>query len=179
MSKALIMYSSKYGTTKQYAEWIAAELNGDIVDVGNVNRNNLKNYDTIVLGSGLYAGNIKGINHIINNFEDVKNKKLVLFTCGLADYSKSHNIEAVSKRLEKIIPANVREKITIFYLRGGIDYKKLSLMHKIMMGMLNKIIKRKDAARMDDEDKEFIEAYGKTVDFTDKNNIGEIIKFCK
>ena len=30
MAKALIIYSSPYGTTKEYAEWIADALNGDI-----------------------------------------------------------------------------------------------------------------------------------------------------
>jgi len=29
MAKVLVMYFSKYGSTKKYTEWIAAELNGD------------------------------------------------------------------------------------------------------------------------------------------------------
>jgi len=179
MAKTLIMYSSNYGTTKKYAEWIASELNGDIFDIKAVIQSSLKNYNTIIVGGGLYAGNIKGINIIVKNYETLKNKKLVLFTCGLADYSKTNNIEAINTRLKKIIPDYIWQSIKIFYLRGGIDYEKLSFKHKIMMGLLNKMILRKGPEKMNDEDKEFVETYGKPLDFTDKNSITEIIKYCK
>jgi menaquinone-dependent protoporphyrinogen IX oxidase len=59
MAKALVLYFSKYGSTKKYAEWIASELNGDIYNIKKFNQNSLKEYDTIILGSGLYAGKIE------------------------------------------------------------------------------------------------------------------------
>jgi cell wall assembly regulator SMI1 len=40
---------------------------------------------------------------------------LVLFTCGLADYSKIENINVIEKRLEKALPANIKENIRIFF----------------------------------------------------------------
>ena len=95
MSKTLIVYSSPYGTTKKYAEWIAEELNGDIYLINNFNQNILNNYDTIIIGSGLYAGKIKGIDIIIKNYETIKTKKLLIFTCGLADYSKTEHKDAI------------------------------------------------------------------------------------
>jgi len=39
MNKVLIIYFSKYGTTKQYAEWIAADLNSDIHSINNSKKN--------------------------------------------------------------------------------------------------------------------------------------------
>jgi len=32
MRKTVVIYKSKYGKTKQYAEWIAAELNAPLFD---------------------------------------------------------------------------------------------------------------------------------------------------
>jgi menaquinone-dependent protoporphyrinogen IX oxidase len=179
MAKVLVMYFSKYGSTKKYAEWIASELNGDIYNIKNVKQNILENYDTIILGSGLYAGKIEGINIIINNYETIKDKKLIIFTCGLADYNKTENINNINKRLEKIIPVNIRENIKIYYLRGGMNYKKLNLKHKTMMGLLKKMIQKKGSEKLTDENKEFLETYGKTIDFTNKNNINEIVEYCK
>jgi flavodoxin len=75
MTKVLVLYFSKYGYTKKYAEWIAAELNGDIYDIKHFKQNSIKNYGTIILGSGLYAGKIQGINIIIKHYEAIKNKK--------------------------------------------------------------------------------------------------------
>ena len=182
MTKIIVIYFSKYGSTKKYAEWIASELNGDIYSIKNIKQNILVNYDTIILGSGLYAGKFQGANLIINNYEKLKNKRLVLFTCGLADYSIIENINMISKRLEKIIPANIKENIKIFYLRGYINYKDLGLLHKIMMWLRKVTImmkKKKGTENLDQENREFLKTYGQKIDFTSKKNIVEIIEYCK
>jgi len=179
MAKVLIMYFSKYGTTKKYAQWIAEELNGDIFDIKDINQDILINYDTIILGSALYAGNIGGLNVIKNNYEKIKDKKIVIFTCGVADYSKSININAIKQRIVNELSEEITENIKIFYLRGGINYKKLNLIHKIMMWMLKNMIMKKAPEKFDDENKEFLETYGKAIDFTNKNNINDIISYCK
>jgi menaquinone-dependent protoporphyrinogen IX oxidase len=179
MGKTMVMYYSKYGSTKRYAEWIASELNGDIYCIKNVNKNILEKYDTLILGSGLYAGKIEGINLLKYNYEALKYKKLVLFTCGLADYSKIENINAINKRLEKVFPKNIKENIKIYYLRGGINYKELSLKHKIMMWMLMKMIMKKGTENLNEENKEFLETYGQKIDFMKKDNIKKLIEYCK
>ncbi|GHV86688.1 flavodoxin [Spirochaetia bacterium] len=179
MNKVLVLYFSKYGSTKKYAKWIAEELSGDIFNINNFKENILKNYDIIIMGSGLYAGNIRGINIIIKNYEILKSKKIVLFTCGLADYDKIENINSINKRLEKKIPKNIKDTIKIYYLRGGINYKELSLKHKIMMRLLKMVTMKKGFEKINEEDKEFIETYGQKIDFTDKNNIKGIIEYCK
>jgi menaquinone-dependent protoporphyrinogen IX oxidase len=179
MAKVLVLYFSKYGSTKKYTEWIASELNGDICNVKNIKPQIFENYNTIIIGSGLYAGKIEGIKIITDNYEVIKNKKLIIFTCGLADYSKMENINKIKKRLEKMMPIDLKEKIKLYYLRGGINYSKLNLKHRMMMWLLKRMAMKKGIEKLNEEDKEFIETYGKTIDFTNKNNIMEIIEYCK
>ena len=179
MTKVLVLYFTIYGSTKKYAEWIAEELKGDLLNINDVRHNQLHDYDTIILGGGLYAGSIKGLNLLIDNYEKIKDKKLIIFTCGLADYTKEENINSIKSRLEKIIPDNIFESIKVFHLRGYINYKKLSFKHKIMMGIRRKMIINKGMDKMNEENKEFLETYGKIVDFTDKKNIKGIIDYCK
>ena len=182
MSKTLVLYYSKYGTTKKYAEWIAGELDGDFYSIGDFNQNSLKNYDAIVIGSSLYAGNIKGMDIIIKNHEALRGKKLVLFTCGLADYSKEEHVNTIAKRIEAAIPDNIRRDLKTYFLRGGIDYRKLSFMHKKMMAVVNMVSAwnvKKDKDNANEEDREFVAIYGKTVDYTDKNSIMGIVAYCK
>ena len=179
MSKALVLYYSVYGTTKKYAQWIAEELNGEKGEIKNVNPNDLVNYDIIVLGSGLYAGVIQGIDIIEKKYDALKEKKLILYTCGLADYTRQENINNIQKRIDAKLPENIRNSIKVFFLRGGIDYNELNLKHKIMMWMMKKMIMKKKTEKMDEEDKEFLNTYGKTLDFTDKKNIAELIAYCK
>jgi hypothetical protein len=70
----------------------------------------------------LYAENIKGISILLKNYERLKEKKLIIFTCGLADYNKIKNINTINKRLKKNIPENVKNGIKIFYLQDGVNY---------------------------------------------------------
>ena len=179
MPDALVLYFTKYGSTKKYAEWIAEELKGDIFDIKDVQPNRLREYDAILLGSALYAGSIKGLNLLVDNYEKIKDKKLVIFTCGVADYSKAENCHNIYKRLEEAVPKNILEAIKVFYLRGSIDYKKISFLHKVMMGMVRKMVLKKGGDNMNEENKEFLETYGKTVDFTDRNSIRGIVEYCK
>ena len=179
MSKAIILYFSKYGSTKKYSEWIAKELNGEIVSIKNVNENNLKEYDIIILGSGLYAGGIKGTDIIVRNYEILKNKKLIIFTCGLSNFKNSESVNYVIKNISKLIPENILTNIKVFCLRGAMDYRKLTLTHRIMMWMLKKVIMKKDKDKMTEDEKGIIETYGKNVNFINKEEIKEIMEYCR
>jgi len=44
MNKVLVIYFSKYGTTKQYSEWIASDLKGDICGINNSRKIDLSNH---------------------------------------------------------------------------------------------------------------------------------------
>jgi len=179
MPNALVLYFTKYGSTKQYAQWIAEELNGDVLDIKAARPSRLRDYDVILLGSALYARSIKGLDLLVANYEKIKDKKLVVFTCGMADYSKKENCDGIYKWLEEAIPKNILESIKVFYLRGGIDYRKLSFKHKVMMGMVRKMVLKKGADNMNEENKEFLETDGKTVDFMERDSIIGIVEYCK
>ncbi|MDD5944545.1 MAG: flavodoxin domain-containing protein, partial [Clostridia bacterium] len=80
-----VIYGSKYGSTKQYAEWIAEELEADVFDVKGSSIDVIEKYDTVIFGGGLYAGGITGLDFIAKNIDRLKNSRLIIFTCGIAD----------------------------------------------------------------------------------------------
>lgn len=175
MKKIAVVYQSKYGATKKYAEWIAEELSGNLFERRNTKLSDLEPYDTIIYGGGLYAGGVCGIDLITKNFDLLRNKNLILFTCGLADPMNKKNTDHIKQNLNKVFTPEMQNKIKVFHLRGAIDYAKLGIVHKAMMTMLYKMTSKKDFDALDEEDKEFISAYGKAVDFTDKSAIFPII----
>jgi len=103
MDKILVVYNSKYGHTEKYAQWLAEELNADICTGKKLNRNLLSDYSTILFGSSLYAGKNEAALLIAEHFEQIKDKKVVLFTCGLADVSNETNIIGINKALDKVL----------------------------------------------------------------------------
>ena len=74
----IVIFKSKYGSTKQYAEWIAQELGCSSVDVNDITIGDLEKYDKIVYGGGLYAEVINGASFLTKNIDKLKDKKIAI-----------------------------------------------------------------------------------------------------
>jgi menaquinone-dependent protoporphyrinogen IX oxidase len=178
MKKVVVIYGSKYGTTEKYAKWISEELNCDLFSYKNMKKDNLLNYDVIIYGGGVYAGGVKGISILKNNFEKIKAKDIVIFTCGISDPKDINNVNQINANINRIFDLQ-KNKITIFNLRGGIDYSKLTFLHKTMMKMLKKKVENIEEEKLTNENREFLDTYGKKVYFMDKTEIRDIVDFVK
>lgn len=53
MSRGIILYQSKYGATKKYADWLVEETGYDCIETKNAKIADLHNYDVIILGGGV------------------------------------------------------------------------------------------------------------------------------
>jgi len=176
MKKCVVVYESKYGTTKKYAEWIAEDLGADLFERKAISAEALTGYDVIVYGGGLYAGGVSGLSFIIKNFDKIKDKRILLFTCGLGDPNVFENVESIKEGLAKAMPQEMQKIVEIFHLRGGMDYTKLSFVHRSMMSMVQKSVAKKDPATRTQEDIEMLETYGHVVDFTDRATIKPLVE---
>jgi menaquinone-dependent protoporphyrinogen IX oxidase len=166
-NKIAVIYKSKYGATKRYAEWIADELKAELFEHKSVSPQQLSDNDIVIYVGGLYAGGIAGAGLVVKN--PVQN--LVVFTVGLANPMNTDYTEIIKR---SGLPAQTR----LFHFRGGIDYSKISFVHKTMMAMLKKTtLDKKSAAELTDEEKLFIDTYGKKVDFTDKATIKPLVDY--
>lgn len=172
MDDIAVIYKSKYGSTKKYAEWISEKLKCDLFEISEIEGNKLKKYSTIIFGGGIYASGINGIKFINKNYEIIKDKNIIIFTVGLSSTDDKSIFKPI---IEKNFTQDMQEDIDFFHLRGGIDYKKLSLLHKTMMAMLKRVVLKKDEKERTSEDESFLKTYGKKIDFTDKKYIQSII----
>ena len=174
MGKTAVVYKSKYGSTRKYAEWIANALEADLFEAAKVCVQDVLDCDTVILGGGLYASGILGSDFITKNYASLKDKKLVVFTVGLAN-PKLTDYSAI---IEKNFTPEIRSAIRIFHFRGAIDYKNINLKHKTMMSLLIKKVKKIDEKDRDNEMNQIIDTYGQTVDFTDESSIMELVGYC-
>lgn len=174
MNNIVVVYESKYGSTKKYAQWIAEEAKADLIEKSEIDVNKLMEYDTIIYGGGLYASGIAGISTITKNYERIKDKKIIVFTVGLASTDRE---EVFTPIIEKRFSKNMSEKIKFFHLRGCIDYNKLGIIHKSMMAMMKIMISKKNAKELTNDDKELLATYGGKADFVDKNTIAPLLLF--
>lgn len=173
--KAVVVYKSKSGFAKKYAQWIAEELQADIYEASKIDINMLMLYDTIIYGGGLYAIGINGLKTITKNFDKLKDKKIVVFATG-ATPPRDEDIDKVKT---SNFTEEQQQKIRFFYLRGGFDYTRLKLIDKVLMNLLKLKMNSKDKNKLIPDEQGMLAAYDKPIDFTRKKNIEELIMYVK
>lgn len=179
MNDTIVIFESKYGSTEKYARWIAEELSCSVMERKSCNPADMTGYNTIIYGGGLYAGGVSGIKLLTKNCDLLSEKNVVIFTCGLADPEDPENVNHIRKALSNILPDELRERAHLFHFRGGIDYSRLSFIHRAMMSMLRKALLKKNEQDLRQEDRYLLETYGKRVDFTDRNAIFPLVELVR
>lgn len=173
--KIVVIYQSKYGSAKRYAQWIAEEVGADLLERSNISLSQVLEYDTIVYGGSLYAVGILGISLIKKNFDKLKDKKVIVFSVG-ASPAYPQAIEAVKNAN---FTEEMKEKVQYFHLRGGFDYGQLNPFDKVLMFLLKKKLELKKMEELTDEEKGMLESYKNPRDWTSKKAIAPIVECIK
>lgn len=176
MGSIAVVYKSKYGSTKKYAQWIAEECQVDLFDVSEVSAEKLKQYDTIVYGGAIYANGISGVTIITKNYEALKDKKIAVFTVGIAAVNDEESFLPI---IEKNFSKEMISHIKFFHFRGGIDYKNLGILHKSMLTVLKAASAKAGAKKISDEEIEILVTKKGKLDYTDKKAIEPLLQYLK
>ncbi|TCL62283.1 menaquinone-dependent protoporphyrinogen IX oxidase [Hydrogenispora ethanolica] len=171
--KTLVIYRSKSGFARQYAEWIAADLQADLYEAAQVTPALWESYDTVIYGAGLYAVGINGIKLIKENLDKLRGKKVIVFATGA---SPARDAVSDEVRAKNFTPEQ-QQRIRFFYLRGGFNYHKLQPCDKVVMSLMKWSLKRKKQLTLDDQG--LLAAYDQPVDFTDRRNIADLVAYAK
>ncbi len=172
---AIVIYKTKYGSTKTYAEWIAEELDCVAYDVKNVKADDLLSYDTIVYGGGLYAETINGVNFITKNIGKLSGKKIIVYSTGITPL---HCREYYDKMvMEKNFKGDLKEKVKVYNFLGKMIIEELSLPHRAALKTLKKIMSGKENPT--EMEKMLIDLCEANGDFSDRTAISELIEYAK
>ena len=172
---AVVVYKTKYGSTKTYAEWIAEELSCDIFDVSDINSDKLLKYDRIIYGGGLYAEVINGVNIITKNAEKLKDKKIAIYTTGITplECREYYDKYVIQKNFKKGVPENIK----IFNFLGKMIIEELTPVHRAALKTLKKIMSsKKEPTEMEKLLVKLCDADG---DFSERNQINNLIDYVK
>jgi len=126
-TKILVLYRTKYGSTEQYAKWIAEEVRADLVKIEDFDTTRFDLYNAIIIGSPTYMGKIQIKDFLEKNWDALKTKPMFLFNTGLFPGESPE-----SKKSFEMIPAHIRDHIEYIKLPGKIDMKKLKFTEKMI-----------------------------------------------
>jgi menaquinone-dependent protoporphyrinogen IX oxidase len=142
--KILIAYQSKYGSTKQYAEWIQQGTEGDLVNIENEDKPDLARYDIMIIGGYVRAGNIVIAPFIKDHWSVMKGKEVILFTTS-GTPPRHPKIQSI---YEKSLPEEIRKEIKYFPLHGRISGKDLTFLDKFLITM-GKLMEQDETLKKD------------------------------
>lgn len=168
--KKIVIYKSKSGFTKRYAEWISDELMCEIINYKEIKKLNLDDYDLVIYGGRVHAGSIdslKKVKEILAN----KKCKLIVFATGATPITATEEIANIMK-------INFTDNsIPHFYMQSGLCYEKMSIVDKTIMKMLSKMLSSKKD-KSDAEGGAAI-AISKSHDISSKDYIMPLIDYVK
>jgi menaquinone-dependent protoporphyrinogen IX oxidase len=171
--KVAVVYQSKSGSTRKYAEWIAEETGADLIEAKNCASAALDSYETIIYGGGLYAVGINGMRRMRENFEKWKGKRLAVFAVGASPVRD----ETVKEVARKNLGPELLESVRFFLLRGAFDYEKCTFVDKLLMGMLKirlETVKDPSADQIG-----MLNCYKKPADWTRREAVAPIVEFAR
>lgn len=173
--KTIVIYKSKYGSTKAYAQWIAEELKCEALDAKNVKIEDLEKFDTIVYGGGLYAEVINGVTLITKNYEKLKDKKIAVFTTGITPLDCRDYYDKMV--IDKNFRSGLQENIKVFNFLGKMILSELSLVHRTAIKSLKKLMQGKENPT--EMEKLLINLCDIDADLSQKESINDLIKYIK
>ena len=113
----IVLYASRTGYTKRYAEYLAKELDYAVKPLQKANMFAVSCYQTIIFGGGLPHNNIDGIQGIAEGLKYFGEQNLIVFSVGLASVNDELVKQIRAKNFGSDVPG------TFFYhaLPGGLS----------------------------------------------------------
>lgn len=168
--KTIVVYKSKTGFTKRYAEWIAKELACELVSVDQVSMKDLQSYQTIIYGGGVIAGQIGGLKKFKGGVIGNPNQKLIVFATGAAP-AEALKVKDTVKEANFTKEESV--KIPYFYFQGGINYETMKFGSRLLMKLFSAILRKKK--NKTPEEQGMAESISKSADYSNIKFIQPLI----
>ena len=177
MEKAIVIYTSKRGSTKQYAEWIAEDLGCEAVPFSDADFKTLDlyEYDCVIYGGWIRGSGIVDFDKFAKHLDADLMKRLIVFGVGFADETADNYAQVWGYSIGKIDPKN--ENGAVLYILGGrYDPAAVTGLDKFLMKIMRKVLvsgSTKDAKSAANKIRDRID---NGVDMVDRGNISALVK---
>lgn len=176
MGTILIVHGSKYGASKRYADECARRLRTSAIRFKDCADTALRRADVVIYFGPVFAGGMPGLRRTMKRVAALpRPPRVIIVTVGLGDPSLPGNTEHLRGIVRQQVPPSIADVAECFHLRGGIDYTRLSLMHRIMMWMMYQHEKRIPRDQWTTDTRMFNETYGGAVDMVDFRTLTPIM----
>ena len=177
MDKSIVIYTSKRGSTKQYAEWIAEDLGCRAVPLDDALKEgvDLHDHDCVIYGGWIRGSGIVDFDKFAKLLDEDVMKKLIVYGVGVADETAENYAQVWGYSIGKIDPKNANG--TVMYILGGRYVpENVNGMDRFLMKIMRRVLlsgSTPDAGRQAEKIRERID---KGVDLVSRDNIASLVK---
>ncbi|MDO4466677.1 MAG: flavodoxin domain-containing protein [Bacillota bacterium] len=166
-----IVYKSKYGATKKYAEWLREKTGYDLLELSNITVKDLLKYEILIFGGGIYASGVPVTNFLKKNYSSLSQKKIIVFCDGASPYEEKTFLEIK----ERVMTGELKD-IPFFYCRGAWNMEVMSFVDKNLCKMFQKAVAKKDSKDYKLWECALMEAGNDSKDWTDPTYLEPILE---
>lgn len=144
-NEIIIIYKSKTGFTRKYAEMIEEEMSSDGIsctstDYKAVKIDSISDYNIVVFGTRAHAGRIDGYKKAKQIFQESRAKHFALFVTGATPNTEK---KIISDFWAQNLSAEELSLIPHFYLQSGLCYENMCLSDRLMIKAASAMLKNK------------------------------------
>ena len=163
MTDGIILYKSKYGSAKKYAQWLAEATGFPCQDVKGANAGQLADASTVILCGGVYASGIAGLDFLKKHAKTLTGKKLVILAVGASPYDE----KAVGQLRDHNLKGAL-QNAALYYARGAWDESAMGFGDRMLCKMLQKAVAKQDPATLEPWAQALLSAVGQKCDWADR-----------
>ncbi|MBQ8150648.1 MAG: flavodoxin [Clostridia bacterium] len=164
MNNGLILFQSKYGAARKYAEWLKEATGFDCMETKKASLTDVQPYETIVLMGGVYASGVAGLGFLRKHIAALKGKRIFIFATGASPYDEEAIRQAKAHNLKGDLAG-----LPFFYGQGAWNMAAMTLPDRTLCKLLLKAVARQDPSTYEPWQRALMEAGADTVsDWTDK-----------
>ncbi len=147
MKSIAVVYSTKSGHTKKYADWLKEDVDADVISVDSFNITKMLSYKLIIFACGVYGDKLAIMDFIKKNLTSVPLQKVMVMA---VSWYTNDSPEATQKLINENFPEQLKNTVPLFVINSGIDKKTINAMDKAKLLAAQNAINRKDGRSSDD-----------------------------
>ncbi len=163
MTNFIVLYRSKTGFSRRYAQWLGEALRCEALDCRRAG--DLGAYGGVILVGGLYAGRMAGLGWLKKQRLEAKRTAAVAVGCAPMD---NPGLEESMEKLFGPLP-----QIRGFYCQGGLDYERMGRVDRAMMAAL------RASLRKNPERAEMLEVISRSFDASSRAYLDPVIAWAE
>lgn len=168
----IIIYKSKTGFTKKYAQWMSEDLGCDCVPYEERRTVDFDKYRTVAFGSGCYIGKINKLGWLKKQLPRLRGKKVAVFFTGAME-PDAPDVRRLER--ENFTPQEL-ESIRPFYLQGGLNYAAMNPIDRFLMAGFRKMLKSKAESP---KERVMLQNISESFDKTDREKLWPLEEYLK